>query len=42
MIESGKIFVVIDRTYQLQKLVAAHTDSKTERAVEKIAITVTL
>ncbi|EKF04435.1 hypothetical protein FDUTEX481_02115 [Tolypothrix sp. PCC 7601] len=39
--EAGKIFVVIHSIYQLEELVAAHTDSETERAVGKIAITVT-
>ncbi|MBD2336057.1 NAD(P)-dependent alcohol dehydrogenase [Calothrix sp. FACHB-156] len=42
LIEVGKIYVVIHRTYPLQELAAAHTESETERAVGKIAITVTL
>ncbi|NDJ23710.1 zinc-binding dehydrogenase [Nostoc sp. B(2019)] len=40
LIEAGKIRVVIDRTYPLQELAAAHTYSETERAVGKIAIAV--
>ncbi|BAY29822.1 alcohol dehydrogenase zinc-binding domain-containing protein [Nostoc carneum NIES-2107] len=42
LIEAGKIRIVIHRTYQLQELAAAHTESETERAVGKIAITVTI
>ncbi|MDZ7963307.1 MAG: NAD(P)-dependent alcohol dehydrogenase [Aulosira sp. DedQUE10] len=38
LIEAGKIRVVIHRTYPLQELVAAHTESETERAVGKIAL----
>ncbi|MBD6618731.1 NAD(P)-dependent alcohol dehydrogenase [Komarekiella sp. 'clone 1'] len=41
LIEAGKIRAVIDRTYPLQELAAAHTYSETERAVGKIAIAVT-
>lgn len=40
LIEAGKIQVVIDRTYPLAELAAAHTYSETERAVGKIAIAV--
>ncbi|WP_017314880.1 NAD(P)-dependent alcohol dehydrogenase [Mastigocladopsis repens] len=40
LIEAGKIRSVIDRTYPLQQLAAAHAYSETERAVGKIAITV--
>ncbi|NMF64423.1 NAD(P)-dependent alcohol dehydrogenase [Brasilonema octagenarum] len=40
LIETGKMRSVIDRTYPLQELAAAHTYSETERAVGKIAITV--
>ncbi|WP_193195418.1 NAD(P)-dependent alcohol dehydrogenase [Nostoc sp. MG11] len=40
LIEAGKIQVVIDRTYPLAELAAAHTCSETERAVGKIAIAV--
>lgn len=40
LIETGKIRVIIDRTYTLQELAAAHTYSETERAVGKIAIAV--
>lgn len=38
LIETGKIRVVIDRTYPLQELAAAHNYSETGRAVGKIAI----
>ncbi|WP_445630290.1 NAD(P)-dependent alcohol dehydrogenase [Nostoc sp. DSM 114167] len=38
LIEGGKIRVVIDRTYPLQELAAAHAYSETGRAVGKIAI----
>jgi len=38
LIEAGKIRVVIDRTYPLQELAAAHNYSETGRAVGKIAI----
>ncbi|WP_375514367.1 NAD(P)-dependent alcohol dehydrogenase [uncultured Nostoc sp.] len=38
LIETGKIRVVIDRTYPLQELAAAHAYSETGRAVGKIAI----
>jgi 2-desacetyl-2-hydroxyethyl bacteriochlorophyllide A dehydrogenase len=40
LIEAGKIRVVIDRTYPLQELAAAHNYSETGRAVGKIAIAV--
>ncbi|MBR8837458.1 MAG: NAD(P)-dependent alcohol dehydrogenase [Stigonema ocellatum SAG 48.90 = DSM 106950] len=40
LIESGKIRTVIDRTYPLQELAAAHAYSETGRAVGKIAIAV--
>lgn len=40
LIEAGKIRVVIDRTYPLQELAAAHAYSESERAVGKIAIAV--
>ncbi|WP_442943954.1 zinc-binding dehydrogenase [Nostoc sp.] len=36
--ESGKIRVVIDRTYPLQELAAAHDYNKIGRAVGKIAL----
>jgi len=38
LIESGKVRTVIDRTYLLQELAAAHAYSESERAVGKIAI----
>ncbi|MCW5312571.1 zinc-binding dehydrogenase [Nostoc sp. KVJ3] len=38
LIEAGKIRVVIDRTYPLQELAAAHIYSETGRAVGKIAL----
>jgi NADPH:quinone reductase-like Zn-dependent oxidoreductase len=40
LIEAGKIRVVIDRTYPLQELKAAHAYSETERTVGKIAIAI--
>ena len=40
LIEAGKIRAVIDRTYPLQELAAAHGYSETGRAVGKIAIAV--
>jgi len=40
LIEAGKIRAVIDRTFPLQELAAAHTYSESERAVGKIAIAV--
>ncbi|MEH2439935.1 NAD(P)-dependent alcohol dehydrogenase [Nostoc sp.] len=40
LIEGGKIRAVIDRTYSLQELAAAHNHSETGRAVGKIAIAV--
>ncbi|MDF5739284.1 MULTISPECIES: NAD(P)-dependent alcohol dehydrogenase [unclassified Nostoc] len=39
LIEAGKIRVVIDRTYPLQEVAAAHDYSETGRAVGKIALT---
>ncbi|MBW4612949.1 MAG: NAD(P)-dependent alcohol dehydrogenase [Desmonostoc vinosum HA7617-LM4] len=41
LIETGKIRPVIDRTYPLQELAAAHAYSESERAVGKIAIAIT-
>jgi NADPH:quinone reductase-like Zn-dependent oxidoreductase len=38
LIEAGKVRIVIDRTYPLQELAAAHAYSESERAVGKIAI----
>ncbi|MEH2135165.1 NAD(P)-dependent alcohol dehydrogenase [Nostoc sp.] len=40
LIEGGKIRAVIDRTYRLQELAAAHDYSETGRVVGKIAIAV--
>lgn len=40
LIEAGKIRTVIDRSYPLAELAAAHTYSESERAVGKIAITI--
>jgi NADPH:quinone reductase-like Zn-dependent oxidoreductase len=40
-IESGKIRSVIDRTYPLSEMAAAHTYSETEHAVGKVVISVT-
>lgn len=40
LIEAGKIRTVIDRTYPLQELAAAHTYSETGRAAGKIAIAI--
>ncbi|MEH2181515.1 NAD(P)-dependent alcohol dehydrogenase [Nostoc sp.] len=40
LIEAGKIRAVIDRTFPLQELAAAHSYSESERAVGKIAIAV--
>ncbi|BAZ31191.1 alcohol dehydrogenase zinc-binding domain-containing protein [Cylindrospermum sp. NIES-4074] len=40
LIEAGKIRTVIDRTYPLNELAAAHAYSETERAVGKIAIAI--
>ncbi|MCC5634414.1 NAD(P)-dependent alcohol dehydrogenase [Nostoc sp. CHAB 5844] len=40
LIEAGKIRTVIDRTFSLQEVAAAHTYSESERAVGKIAIAV--
>jgi 2-desacetyl-2-hydroxyethyl bacteriochlorophyllide A dehydrogenase len=39
LIEAGKMRTVIDRTYPLQELAAAHQYSESERVVGKIAIT---
>ncbi|MBD2777798.1 NAD(P)-dependent alcohol dehydrogenase [Iningainema tapete] len=41
LIEAGKIRAVIDRTFPLQELAAAHAYSESERTVGKIAIAVT-
>jgi NADPH:quinone reductase-like Zn-dependent oxidoreductase len=38
--ETGKLKTVIDRTYSLQEIVAAHTYSESDRAVGKIAIAI--
>ncbi|MDY6901455.1 MAG: zinc-binding dehydrogenase, partial [Cyanobacteriota bacterium] len=38
LIEAGKLRVVIDRTYPLQELAAAHIYSESERAKGKIVI----
>ncbi|MUG93793.1 zinc-binding dehydrogenase [Scytonema sp. UIC 10036] len=38
--EAGKLRTVIDRTYPLQEIVAAHTYSESERVVGKIAIAI--
>jgi NADPH:quinone reductase-like Zn-dependent oxidoreductase len=40
LIEAGKMRAVIDRTYPLQELAAAHAYSESERTVGKIAIAV--
>ncbi|NET02530.1 MAG: NAD(P)-dependent alcohol dehydrogenase [Sphaerospermopsis sp. SIO1G1] len=40
LIENGKLRTVIDRTYPLQELTAAHLYSESEKAVGKIAIAV--
>ncbi len=40
LIEAGKIRVVIDRTFPLQELAAAHTYSESERTAGKIAIAI--
>jgi len=42
LIEAGKIRPMIDRTYPLQEVAAAHAHSETEHAVGKIVITVNL
>jgi 2-desacetyl-2-hydroxyethyl bacteriochlorophyllide A dehydrogenase len=39
-IEAGKLQAVIDRTYPLSEVAAAHTYSETERAVGKVVITI--
>ncbi|PSB16966.1 hypothetical protein C7B76_10780 [filamentous cyanobacterium CCP2] len=39
-IEAGNIQPVIDRTYPLSEIAAAHTYSETEHAVGKIVITI--
>ncbi|NET73541.1 MAG: NAD(P)-dependent alcohol dehydrogenase [Sphaerospermopsis sp. SIO1G2] len=41
LIENGKLRTVIDRTYPLQELTAAHLYSESEKAVGKIAIVIT-
>ncbi len=41
LIEAGKLRTVIDRTYSLQEIAAAHAYSESERAVGKIAIAIT-
>jgi hypothetical protein len=38
LIESGKVEPIVDRTYSLQEVAAAHAYSETGRAVGKIAI----
>ena len=40
LIESGKVDPIVDRTYSLEEVVAAHTYSETGRAVGKIAISI--
>ncbi|HLO85132.1 MAG TPA: NAD(P)-dependent alcohol dehydrogenase [Nostocaceae cyanobacterium] len=40
LVEAGKVRAIIDRTYPLQELAAAHSYSETERAAGKIGITV--
>ncbi len=40
LIESGKVEPIVDRTYSLEEVAAAHTYSETGRAVGKIAIAV--
>lgn len=40
LIEAGKLRAIIDRTYPLSEIVAAHIYSESERAVGKIVITV--
>ncbi|GAA6616669.1 NAD(P)-dependent alcohol dehydrogenase [Scytonema sp. NUACC26] len=40
--EAGKLKTVIDRTYPLQEIVAAHTYSESDRVVGKIAIAIRL
>ena len=40
LIESGKIEPIVDRTYSLQEVAAAHAYSETGRAVGKIAIVI--
>ena len=39
-IETGKILLIIDRTYPLSQVAAAHAHSETERAVGKIIVTI--
>jgi NADPH:quinone reductase-like Zn-dependent oxidoreductase len=41
LIEAGKLRTVIDCTYSLQEIAAAHAYSESERAVGKIAIAIT-
>lgn len=38
--EAGKLRTVIDRTYTLQEIAAAHAYSESDRVVGKIAITI--
>jgi 2-desacetyl-2-hydroxyethyl bacteriochlorophyllide A dehydrogenase len=40
LIESGKVEPIVDRTYSLEEVAAAHTYSETGRAVGKIAIVI--
>ena len=40
LIESGKIEPIVDRTYSLAEVAAAHAYSETGRAVGKIAIVI--
>ncbi len=40
LIESGKVDPIVDRTYSLEEVAAAHTYSETGRAVGKIAISI--
>jgi 2-desacetyl-2-hydroxyethyl bacteriochlorophyllide A dehydrogenase len=40
LIESGKIHPIVDRTYSLEEVAAAHTYSETGRAIGKIAISI--
>ncbi len=40
LIESGKVDPIVDRTYSLEQVAAAHTYSETGRAIGKIAISI--
>ena len=40
LIESGKVDPIVDRTYSLEEVAAAHTYSETGRAIGKIAISI--